>query len=428
MRGFTLSLLLLFYVLTVMGEVIPKTYRTKSTILSIKIDGDLSDPAWATANLADQFIQLEPVEGAPVTQQTEVRVLYDQTSIYISAHMYDSHPDSILHQLGNRDEMGSLNSDAFRIGLDPYNKRQNAYVFELSASGVQSELLDDDITFDAVWESAARMTTDGWIAEIRIPYSALRFPSSKLQSWGVQFARLIRRNREYDQWTLTPKNVQNRVLFWGTMEGIEDVHPPLRLSMVPYVSLYGERSPDTENGQYSSSYSYSGGADVKYGIDERFTVDMTLLPDFSQVQSDNKVRNLSAFEVIYNERRPFFKEGTSLFSKGQLFYSRRIGRTPQGFYDAPYQLAEGETLEKNPDKAHLINATKLSGRTDRGLGVGFLNAVTGNTYAIVKAADGSKRKILTDPLTNFNLFIFDQQFKNNSNLFLINTNVIREAV
>lgn len=408
--------------------VVPKTHCAGPVTGRIDIDGDLSEPAWAKAEIADGFIQLDPTEGAPASQQTQVRVLYDQTAIYISAYLFDTHPDSILHQLGNRDEGGELNSDAFRIGLDPYNKRQNAYVFEVSASGVQTELLDDDLTFDAVWESETRINSDGWAVEIRIPYSAIRFPAANVQVWAIQFARVIRRNREYDQWTLTPKSIQNKTLFWGTLEGIENVEPPLRLTLVPYLSVYGERSPNepgTRN--YSNSFSYSGGADIKYGIDERFTVDMTLLPDFSQVQSDNRIRNLSAFEVIYDERRPFFKEGTNLFNKGNLFYSRRIGRTPEGYYSVAGQLQEGETVESNPVSARLVNATKLSGRTDNGLGIGLFNAVTANTYAVIRQADGSRKKILTEPLSNYNLIILDQQLKNNCNIFLVNTDVMRNG-
>lgn len=412
------------------AEVVPKQYTAKLTSTEIKIDGNPNDDAWRLANVADNFAQLDPNEGASITQLTEVKLLYDNNAIYILAVMHDTHADSILHQLGNRDEAGNLNADAFRFGLDTYNKRENGYVFEVSASGVQSEWFDDDITFDAVWQSAVQINDSGWIAELKIPYSALRFPAADEQQWGVQFARFIRRNREYDQWTLTPKNIQNRMLYWGTLNGIKNIDPPLRLSLTPYLSVYGERAPlisEGINNGYQNSYSYYGGADVKFGIDERFTLDMTLLPDFSQVQSDNKVKNLSAFETIYEERRPFFKEGTSLFSKGDLLYTRRIGHTPKRFYDAPGYLNEGDVLEENPDKARLINATKISGRTDGGLGIGLLNAISGNTYAVIKEPGGNRRKILTDPLTNYNLFIFDQQLKNNCNIFLVNTNVIRNG-
>lgn len=427
---FKLFLALLLFSLNAFPEVVPKSYEAVATTYEIKVDGKFDEEVWKTANIATDFIQLEPVEAAAVTQRTEVRVLYDNTAVYVFAHMFDTHADSILHELGNRDEGLNLNADAFRIGIDTYNKRQSGYVFIVSASGVQTEFLDDDLTFDAVWESSVSIDQNGWYVEMKIPYSAIRFPSAAVQVWGLQFARTIRRNREYDQWTLTPKEVQNRLMYWGTMNGIHDIKPPVRLTLTPYFSVYAERAPRLENGQKvgnDNSFSYSGGADIKYGIDERFTLDMTLLPDFSQVQSDNKVKNISAFETIYDENRPFFKEGTSLFSKGNLFYSRRIGETPGLFYDVPSMLEEGETIESNPDKAKLYNATKVSGRTDKGLGIGLLNAITGNTYAEVKKPDGTTRKILTEPLTNFNILILDQQLKNNSNVFFVNSNVTRDA-
>ncbi len=395
---------------------------------TIQLDGIPNEDAWKNANVADKFIQRDPVEGAAVSQQTEVKMLYSSSAIYIAAVMHDTHPDSILHQLGNRDESNSLNSDGFRFGLDPYNTRQAGYVFEVSASGVQSESFNDDFTFDAVWESKINRDNNGWTVEMKIPYSAIRFPADNEQKWAIQFARTIRRNREYDQWTLTPKNQQNGMLFWGTMTGIKNVDPPLRLSLTPYVSLYTEQAGSKdENGNniYENSYSYSGGADLKYGINESFTIDLTLLPDFSQVQSDNKVKNISAYEVYYNEQRPFFKEGTQLFSKGDLLYTRRIGKTPEGFYSVENSLQEGETIDKNPDKAKLLNAVKLSGRTKKGFGIGLLNAVTDNTYATINQKDGGKREILTDPLSNYNLIIFDQQLKNNSSVSLVNTNVSR---
>ncbi len=411
-------------------DEVKKIYLATRLESVLKIDGILEEAAWEKAQIADNFIQLEPSEGLAVSQRSVVRLMYDNANLYVCAMLYDTSPDSVLQELGNRDEGGSINSDAFRLGIDPYNTRQTGYVFEVTVSGVQSESYNDDLSFDAVWQSATQIRNDGWSLEMRIPYSAIRFPAKDMQVWGLQFARLIRRNREYDQWSLTPKEVQNRMMYWGTLEGMSGITPPLRLSLTPYLSVYAENSPVYTNegiDGYENSYSYSGGADLKLGLDERFTLDVTLLPDFSQVQSDNKVKNLTAFETIYEERRPFFKEGTDLFSKGNLFYSRRIGKIPGLFYDIPDLLEEGERIEHNPDKARLINATKVSGRTDQGLGLGILNAVTNTTYATIQRADGGTRKIETEPLSNFNILVLDQQLKNNSKVFFANTNVMREG-
>ena len=407
-----------------------RNYQATRTSNFIKIDGKLNEAAWATAEVAGNFVQNEPNFGAPVSQRTEVRIVYDNALIYIGAMLYDSSPDSILHQLGNRDEVMDINADGFRIGLDPYNKRIDGYVFDISASGVQAESYKEDQSFDAVWESVTAITDSGWIAELRIPYSAIRFPDATEQVWAVQFARLIRRNREYDQWSPVRRDLRNPLVDWGTMTGISNVNPPLRLSLTPYVSFYLENTPTYANGNvdgYETSYSYSGGADIKLGINESFTLDMTLLPDFSQVQSDNKIKNLTAFEQIFEERRPFFKEGTSLFNTGKLFYSRRIGRTPTLFYDVLDSLESGEELIRNPTAARLVNATKLSGRTNDGLGIGLMNAVTGNTYAEIRKADGNTRSVLTEPLTNYTVLVLDQQLKNNSNVWMANTGTIRDG-
>ncbi|MBL0104373.1 MAG: carbohydrate binding family 9 domain-containing protein [Bacteroidetes bacterium] len=391
-----------------------------------KIDG-IADDSWSKVAGITDFVMNRPVEGGKPSHPTEVKVAYDDHAVYVFAIMYDDQPDSILHELGNRDDDG-LNADFFRFVIDPYNLRQDAYDFGVYASGVQADLKFSDQTFNAVWESAVKITDKGWVAEMRIPYSAIRFPSKDIQEWGFQTTRYVRRTREFDQWALTPSTAANAEVYWGTLKGIDHIVTPVRLSLTPYVSSYLERSPeytDATNYKYSNTFSYNAGADIKYGIDDRFTLDMTLLPDFGQVQSDNKVKNLSYQETIYNENRSFFKEGTDLFSKYDLFYTRRIGRTPSSFYDVPYIINDGEKIVENPSQVKLLNAVKLSGRTNNGTGIGIFNAVTDNMYATIEDPSGNKRKILTEPLTNYNVFVIDQQLNDFSNLNFINTNVIR---
>ncbi|MEO5569361.1 MAG: DUF5916 domain-containing protein [Bacteroidia bacterium] len=402
-----------------------------------KIDGVLDDAVWKNVLPASDFVMSRPIEGSAATQKTEFRIVYDNTAIYVSAMMYDSAPDSIRHELGLRDAKDpnggqnsavDLNADFFRFVIDPYNARQDAYDFGVYASGVQADSKFSDATFDAVWESDVKINEKGWSVEIKIPYSAIRFPKKDVQAWGLQITRSIRRNREFDQWCLTPSVAYNAQLYWGTLHGIEKVDPPLRLSLTPFVSVYADRAPDYDANNtysYSNTFSYNVGADIKYGIDERFTLDMTLLPDFGQVQSDNKIKTLGYEEITYNENRSFFKEGTDLFSKDGLFYTRRIGEVPSGFYDLQSQLSDGEKITGNPSQVELLNATKITGRTDKGLGLGFFNAITDNMYATIEDASGSKRKVLTEPLTNFNAIVLDQQIGSASNVYFINTNVIR---
>lgn len=413
-----------------------KKYSAVRTSDAPEIDGVLNDAAWTAAHTQSDFVMSRPIEGSVPTQKTEFRVLYDNYAIYVGAMMYDTAPDSILHELGLRDAIDpnsnngftDINADYFRFVIDPYNARQDAYDFGVYASGVQADSKFSDYTFDAVWESAVKINDQGWAVELKIPYSAIRFPKKDIQTWALQVTRNIRRNREFDQWCLTPSEAYNAQLYWGALNGIENVKPPLRLSLTPYLSGYIDRAPvydDNNSFSYTNTFSYNVGADIKYGIDERFTLDMTLFPDFGQVQSDNKIKTLGFEEITYDENRPFFKEATELFAKGGLFYTRRIGKTPSGFYDVEDQLGDEETIKENPSQAKLLNATKLSGRTDGGLGIGFFNAVTDNTYAVIEDNAGNERKILTEPLTNYNVIVFDQQIKSTSNIYLINTNVLR---
>ncbi|HKR07372.1 MAG TPA: DUF5916 domain-containing protein, partial [Bacteroidia bacterium] len=425
MRKILLLIIISFLFASAKSQQLPppdttKKYLATRVSAAPKIDGILDDDIWKNSTALSDFVMSRPIENSAPTQKTEFKIIYDNTAIYVSAMMYDTAPDSILHELGLRDAQDpngnqnsaiDLNADYFRFVIDPYNARQDAYDFGIYASGVQADSKFSDLTFDAVWESAAKINDKGWAVEMKIPYSAIRFPKKEVQTWGLQITRNIRRNREFDQWCLTPSGAYNSQLYWGTLNGIEKVKPPLRLSLTPFISGYMDRSPlyDSDTSfSYTNSFSYNVGADIKYGIDERFTLDMTLLPDFGQVQSDNKIKTLGYEEITYNENRSFFKEATELFDKSGLFYTRRIGKVPSGFYDVESQLLDGEKIKDNPSQVKLLNATKISGRTDGGMGIGFFNAVTDNMYAIAEDANGNTRKILTEPLTNFNVIVFDQ--------------------
>jgi hypothetical protein len=387
-----------------------------------KIDGVLDDECWKNAEVSSGFEQNSPVAKAPVSFPTEVRITYDNTAIYIGAMCYDNAPDSILKQLGLRDEFP--NADNFRVVFDTYNTQQDAFDFTVTASNVQNDSRFSDFNFNAVWTSSVKILENGWSVEMEIPWSALRFPTKAKQDWGLQITRSIQRKFEFDQWAFTPKGSPNPMKYWGILTGLNDIDAPVRLSLTPYVSTIVEK--DSRFGPATPSASVGGGLGLKYGINESFTLDMTLLPDFSQVKSDNLVKNLSPFEQQFSEQRPFFTEGTDLFNLGGIFYSRRIGRTPTEFYETPYLVETTEKIIKNPGQSRLLNATKVTGRTNNGLGIGILNAYVDNTYAIAKdTITGQTRKILTEPATNYNIFVFDKQLANSSNVYVTNTNVIR---
>ncbi len=420
-----LSILLSCQFALAQKDTIPtrKEYFTTRAVKTPKIDGLLDDETWKSVPIISDFKQNFPNYNAEPTQTTNVQIVYDNTAIYIAAFLYDSCSDSICKQLGNRDDQ--LNADNFRVVFDTYNTEQDAFDLSVTASGVQNDSRFSDYLYNAVWESSVKLHPEGWSVEIKIPFSALRFPNTSTQTWGMQITRSITRNGEFDQWGLLPRGVPNPFKYWGYLKGMENMKQPIRLSLTPYITAYTSHYPANIEGESNYSSNITGGMDLKYGLNESFTIDATLLPDFTQVQSDNVVKNLGAFEQQFQEQRPFFQESTDLFQKGDLFYSRRIGRRPSGYYNAYSQTDEKEVIIKNPDQAKLLNATKISGRTPNGLGIGLLNAIMDDTYAIAKDSLGNERKILTEPFSNYNILVFDQQMKNSSSAYLINTNVKR---
>lgn len=420
---------LLFFSIQVSFAQDRKQMSAVRTAQAPVIDGVLDEQMWESAVPAGNFIQREPKPGLPASQQTEVRIVYDDLAIYIGAVMHDVSSDSVLRELGRRDTEG--NTDLFGLVLDTYNDDINAFGFFVTAAGVQIDAKysaeGQDFNWNAVWENAVKVTDKGWVVEMKIPYSAIRFGNKQDQVWGVNFLRKIRRLRENSFWNKVDPAIQGMIVQAGDLTGITDIKPPLRLSVTPYVSAYLENYPYNIEGRSNNTYSLRGGMDLKYGISDGFTLDMTLVPDFGQVQSDNQVLNLSPFEVRYDERRPFFLEGTELFNKGGLFYTRRVGGRPLGYFNVAYGLEPGKEIVENPAETQLINATKVSGRTRKKLGIGVFNATTAEMYAVIRDSSENISRVLTQPLTNYNVIVFDQALKNNSYFDFINTNVMRDG-
>lgn len=389
---------------------------------SIVIDGILDDNEWQNAQEAADFIQHEPYNGAAPSERTSVKILFDDNALYIGARMYDSDPDKIYRELGQRDN-DNLKSDYFVVYISPYNDGINYSQFVVSASGVQSDfknVSDDEIkSWDAVWMSEVSIDEKGWVVEMKIPFSALRFSQNSSQNWGLNFARLIKRYNEWSSWNFVDKKISSVISQSGELTGITNIKPPIRLSLSPYISAYADKYYNAKK----VDYKLSGGLDLKYGINEAFTLDMTLIPDFRQVKSDDKILNLSPFEIMYSEQRPFFTEGTELFGRGDIFYSRRVGKKPVHYIDTSMIDNSKEWIANNPNETKMINATKISGRTTSGLGIGFFNAMTSNTFATIKDTLGNSRKILTQGFTNYNMIVLDQTFRNSSYISFANTNL-----
>ncbi len=390
----------------------------------ITIDGHLTDAAWHTAPVATNFVQSAPQPGMPSRQRTEVRMMYDDDAIYIGAIMHEKTGDSVVHQLSPRDDFEDSNTDAFGVNFDTYLDRQNALQFVVTAAGVQADGIvrfdGVDRSWNAAWFSRVSHTDSGWSVEMKIPYAALRFPKKSEQQWGVNFMRIIRRSREKSYWNTVNPAVPNATGQAGRVDSISNIKSPVRLALLPYISGYASQYADAK------SQSINGGLDLKYGLSESFTLDMTLVPDFGQTRFDNKVLNLSPIEVRYDERRYFFTEGVNLFNKNDLFYSRRVGGTPINAGNAETNLSANEVVISNPAATRLYNAFKISGRTGKSTGLGFFNAVSASTAAIVKdTINNTGRSIETSPLTNYNVIVVDQALKNNSNISFVNTSVLR---
>ncbi|PKQ46810.1 DUF5916 domain-containing protein [Confluentibacter flavum] len=399
-----------------------KTYNIKRTQTPPKIDGILNDEVWKIADEAKDFTQYRPGLGIQDTLgiKTIVKLTYDDNAIYLGAYLYDD-PSKIMSQINSRDNFGQ--SDSFGLILNPNNDAQNDTNFYVLSSGTQLDAIAnpsirEDFSWNAVWESKVNIVDDGWVVEMKIPYRSLRFSNKEVQIWGVQFQRGFRRDQSEYSWNPINPTKGNIGLYHGEIRYLENIQPPLRLSFYPFTSgivndFDGETTTDLKFG-----------LDVKYGITENFTLDATLIPDFSQAGFDNLELNLGPFEQTFSEQRQFFTEGVDLFDKGNLFFSRRVGSGPSARID----LNDDEVIVSNPNTVKVLNAVKISGRTKKGLGIGIFNAITEVTYGTTRdTITGNIREQVLEPLTNYNILVVDQQFNRNSSVSLINTNVTRNG-
>ena len=410
-----------FFTLSSVNAQDKKTLNITRTESAPKIDGILNEPIWANAEIATDFVQFEPDIGniRNRSQRTEVKITYDDDAIYIGAYLYDD-PDKIMKQLTSRDNFGQ--ADFLRVVLNPNNDSQNDTQFIVFSSGQQADAIANpsvgrDFSWNAVWLSAVTIADDGWVVEIEIPYRTLRFEDQEKPTWGLQIQRQFRRERSQYSWNPIDPTKGNEGLYNGELKGLDSLKPPVRLNLYPFsTGLINNFDGVTDT-------NLTFGMDVKYGITDNFTLDATLVPDFSQAGFDNVVLNLGPFEQTFSEQRQFFTEGVDLFSKGGLFFSRRIGNAPSG------ELELDENEEANiPNEVKVLNALKVSGRTKEGLGVGFFNAITEKTFATVTdTITGEKRDEVVEPFTNYNILVVDQQFNGNSAISLINTNVTRNG-
>ena len=370
------------------------------------LDGRLTEAVWGSAVPVTTFTQVDPEEGQPVSQPTEVRIVYDSDALYLGIRAWDS--GSITTRLGRRD-MELLDSDWFGVVIDSYHDHQTAFSFDVNPGGVKRDAVKsmqpggqeaDDLSWDGVWDVATSVDDAGWTAEYRIPFSQLRFRNREEHYWGIQLERVIGRNREYAVSAFTPKQESGGIPRFGHLEGIRDVDQGRPIELLPYIVTRSEHvDPGANPFRTESEQAVSGGLDLLYRATSNLTLNATFNPDFGQVEVDPAVVNLGVYETFFAEKRPFFIEGSEIFqftggtSGGRLFYTRRIGRPPQ----TRPATAEADV----PSETTILGAAKLSGKTTGGWSIGTLAALTAEETARYLTETGSTESLTVEPLTGY---------------------------
>jgi hypothetical protein len=395
---------------------------------AITLDGDLIDAAWQRAVPVTSFIQRDPLEGAPATYRTEARVVFDATAIYVGVRALDPEPTRILGFLTRRD-MGSA-SDWIEVFIDSYHDKRTAYQFAVNPVGVKRDAYwyednNNDDSWDAVWEVVVKRNTDGWQAEFRIPFSQLRFSANAEDRIGFAVLRVVARKNETSTWPLLSKSASGWVSSFGTLRGVTLGNASKRLELVPYsvAQVLTEPRQSSNPLQQTPDPGTSFGADVKYAVTPALNLTATVNPDFGQVEADPAVVNLGAFETFFQEKRPFFIEGSGTYQfecrDCNLFYSRRIGRTPRG---AP-TLSDGE-YSTQPRQSTIVGASKLTGRVGS-FSVGVLAALTDKEEARVASGDARWTQ-LVEPRTFYSVSRARREFSDQSSLGFILTTTTRQ--
>lgn len=426
-------LFLLFLPMLLIAGSNPKSATAVRTPKAPTIDGKLNEAEWQLAKPETDFVQLEPIEGARPNERTEIRFLYDDEALYIGCRMFDSDPAKIVARLARRDD--EIEADFISLRIDSYNDNQTNYEFTVNAAGVKTDILQfddgkkEDPSWDVVWDVETSIDHEGWTAELKIPFRVLRFTQKDEHDWGLQIVRRISRTQERQYWVLIRKSESGWASKFGHLIGINNVPSATNLELLPYGVGSGRFvpvSPAYPNGRELKS---DVGVDLKYRPTGRITVDATINPDFGQVEADPAILNLSTFATFYPEKRPFFIEGSQIirfstfgddFGPG-LFYSRRIGRP------ISVEASPGGYVKNEPYFATILGAAKISGKTQDGLSIGVLEAVTREERSTFVDSVGNAFEQKVEPLSNFSVFRLRKDVLDNSNVGMILTNVSRDG-
>ncbi len=405
MKSFFVSLCL---VIPLVALCQTKSYTALRAGKAPQIDGRLADECWQHAAWTGDFVQFEPVPDAAPSQQTQYAIVYDDNNLYVAITALDSEPGKIVRRISRRDD---VDGDWVSVAIDSYEDKMTSFEFTVSASGSKGDLLrsesgGEDETWDPVWEVKTSMQSDGWYAEIRIPYSQLRFGKKSSYNWGLEVARKIYRHQELSFWQPVDKGSSQFVAHFGTLQGIQNISPKKEIEIVPFVLSQLTMSEKEAGNPFATGRNTkaSVGVDGKVGLTNDLTLNFTINPDFGQVEADPSNVNLTNFETYFDEKRPFFVEGSNIYhypfditnnERNKIFYSRRLGREPQFSYDRQ----EGEYV-RAPGRTNILGAVKISGKTRKGTSLGILNAVTQKMYSEIDR-DGARSGYAVEPLSNY---------------------------
>ncbi len=377
-----------------------------------KLDGLMNDVVWGKSAVGGNFIQTDPHEGKAPSEPTEFRICYDNSALYVFIRAYDRNPDKIVRRVTRRDE--GRDADFVAVLIDSYHDQRTAFQFAVNAAGVKIDAIwsedgdNRDNTWDPVWEVKTKIDESGWSAEMRIPLSQLRFSRQEEPVWGLQVVRYFYREKEWSMWQFYPQDASGFVKWFGELHGLQGLKPARRIELLPYgISQLTRMAADPDD-PFSdrNDGKVNGGLDGKIGVASNITLDFTVNPDFGQVEADPSEVNLSAFETFFEEKRPFFIEGRNIFNYGlgwgdgdnsreTLFYSRRMGRRPHYSPDL-----DDDVYAQAPDNTSIITAAKITGKTNSGISIGILNAVTAEESAQIDSF-GVRRRETVEPLTNY---------------------------
>ncbi len=397
-----------------------KIIISNPTSEKITIDGVLSEAIWKKQLSIGNFKQNEPNNGKKATQKTTIAITNDEAYLYVAAEIYST---KIAKNLTARDNSGI--ADYFGVIFDPFGANREAWAYLVTPANVQIDIKVTNSNnygeWNAVWESAVKIYDNKWTIEFKIPFNSLRFPKENLSNFSINFERFDAATNEDSFWNYVNADVDGFLNQFGTLKGINKVNPPINLSFFPFTSFVYEKSPDG-----ISKNSFNGGLDVKYVYKNAYTLDISTIPDFSQAPSDDEILNLSPFEIKYDENRQFFVEGTELFDKGNYLYTRKIGGKPINKNNIALQ--NNEEIIDNPVASNILNLIKFTGKSKNGWSIGLLNGITNKSEAtIVNTNTHQTRKIVTNPLTNYNAIVVDKTLKNNSSITFINNSVLRSG-